>query len=248
MSNENTDRASFYPTTHWTQVFQARDLDKTCGRKALGELLTRYRNALLQHLTWKFQAHPEQAEDWLQSFVEKKVLEYRLMEHADKARGRFRTFLLNALDRFVCDEIKKDQAQKRKPAEGFAPLEEAENKPAPTTSAGGRDPSDIAWAREVVRHAAGQTKNWYESQGTPATWQAFYLGRLQPILEGRERPSDQQIGQQCGMPPEKVSNVLVNAARKFRTELRVVVAEYATEEGEIDEEFQCLIEIMRKAG
>jgi hypothetical protein len=247
MSNEQIDRASYYPTTHWTQILQARDLDRTCGRTALGALLSRYRGALLQHLAWKFQAAPDRAEDWLQSFVEKKVLEYRLMEHAEKARGRFRTFLLNALDHFVWDEIKKDQAQKRQPAAGFAPLEEAEIRSARTTTAGGPDPGDIAWARTVVERAVSETRKWYESQGTPGTWQAFYLGRIQPMLGGTERPSDQQIGQECGITSDKVSNTLLNATRKFRTELRAVVAEYVAEEGEIEEEFRSLIEILRKA-
>ena len=248
MTNENAERAGYYPTTHWTQIFQARDLDQTCGRNALGDLLTRYRSALLQHLSWKFQAAPEQAEDWLQSFLEKKVLEYRLMEHADKARGRFRTFLLNALDHFAWDELEKQQAQKRKPAEGFGLMEEAENKPVPTASASGADPGDITWARDVLARAIGQTRKWYEAQGTPGTWEVFYLGRIRPMIEGGERPTDQQIGQQCGLPAEKVSNTITNAMRKFRTELRGVVAEYAADEAEIEEEIRGLIEILRRAG
>ena len=247
MSDEQIDRAGFYPTTHWTQIFQARDLEKTCGRNALGALLSRYRSALLQHLAWKFRTTPDRAEDWLQSFVEKKVLEYRLMEHAEKARGRFRTFLLNALDHFVWDEFKKDHAQKRQPAQGFAPLEEAHDQAASTTSTEKVDPGDVAWARAVVEQAVSETRKWYESQGTPGTWQAFYLGRIQPMLGVGERPSDQQIGEQCGIAADKVSNVLLNATRKFRTELRAVVGEYAADESEIEEEFRCLIEILRKA-
>jgi hypothetical protein len=67
------------------------------------------------------------------------------------------------------------------------------------------------------------------------------------MLGTGERPSDLQIGLQCGIPPDKVSNILLNATRKFRTELRAVVAEYAAEESEIEEEFHSLIEILRKA-
>ena len=59
-------------------------------------MLACYRNALQQHLASEFQVRPEQAEEWLQSVVERKVLEYQLMQHADRDRGRFRTFLLNA--------------------------------------------------------------------------------------------------------------------------------------------------------
>jgi hypothetical protein len=34
MTGENSERASFYPATHCTQIFQARDLDKPFGRNA----------------------------------------------------------------------------------------------------------------------------------------------------------------------------------------------------------------------
>ena len=37
------------------------------------------------------------SEDWLHAFVEKKVLEQHILKTAQKERGRFRTFLLNAL-------------------------------------------------------------------------------------------------------------------------------------------------------
>jgi RNA polymerase sigma-70 factor (ECF subfamily) len=228
-------------------VFRARDLDRTLGRHALGEVLTRYRGPLLRHLEWKFQASPEQAEDWLQSFIAHKVLEYGLLQHADQALGRFRTFLLGALDRFVWDEVAKARAQKRAPAEGFAALEAAEAIPAPTTTGGVPDPGDVAWAREVVARAVEQTRRWYESAGNQQTWEVFRLGRIRPLLEGRERPSDAAIGAQCGLASEKVSNVLNNAARKFRTELQAVVREYASHETEVEAELRGLLEILRKA-
>ena len=247
MTNQESERAGSYPATHWTLIFQAKDLDKTLGRTALGELLTRYRGPLLRHLEWKFHASPEQAEDWLQSFIERKVLEYGLLQHADQARGRFRTFLLGALDRFVWDEIEKAQAQKRAPREGFAPLEAAEGVSAATTSGGVPDPGDVAWAREVVARAIDQTRRWYEAAGTLQTWEVFHLGRIRPTLEGTQRPSDQQIGAQCGLPADKVSNTVNNAARKFRTELRGVVAEYASDDAEIEAELHGLIDTLRKA-
>jgi RNA polymerase sigma-70 factor (ECF subfamily) len=248
MIGENAEHRSFYPATHWTQIFQARDLDKTSGRNALGQIVTGYRSALIQHLKWKFQASPEQTEDWLQGFLEKKVLECRLMQHADKARGRFRNFLLNALDHFVLDEIERDNAQKRRPAKGFVPLEtKMDNMPA-AAATGECDPGDVAWARDVLTEAVTRTRSWYEHEGNPRTWQAFFLGRVQPMLEGSQRPSDQEIGRHCELPPEKVSDIMNNAARKLRTELRTIVAEYAGDHAEIEEELRNLVQILRKAG
>jgi hypothetical protein len=247
MTGPTSEDEGLYPDTHWTQVFQARDLERTCGRNALGQLLDRYRHALLRHLQWKFQSSPEQAEDWLHSFVEKRVLEQQLMRHADRERGRFRGFLLSALDRFVWDEMKHAQAQKRRPAQGFVALDGTLEAVIPTTAIG-PDPGDVEWARSVLERAIHQTRQWYNSQGSPATWQVFNLARVQPTLAGGDRPSDREIGRQCGLPTEKISNTVNNAARKFRTELRAIVAEYATDETEIEAELRGLIELLRRAG
>ena len=182
----------------------------------------------------------------MQSFIEHKVLEYGLLQFADQARGRFRTFLLSALDRFVWDEVAKAQAKKRAPLEGFASLEAAEGVANPTTMGAIPDPGDVAWALEVVTRAVDQTQRWYESLGNHQTWEVFRLGRIRPLL-GSERPSDALIGAQCGLAAEKVSNVLNNAARKFRTELQAVVREYASHEAEVEAELRGFLEILRKA-
>lgn len=248
MSEAAEQPAGAYPATHWTLIYQARDLDQTAGRNALGDLLACYRGALLRHLTWKFQATREQAEDWLHGFVERKILEYQLMRHADQARGRFRTFLLSALDRFVWDEMDKARAQKRRPEQGFVPIEEGFDTPADTAAgAAPHDPGDVEWARGVVLRAVRQTQRWYEAQDSLKTWEAFYLARIQPMLEGAERPSDQHIGERCGLPAAQVSNTINNGARKFRTELRAIIREYTAAEAEADEELRALVEILRRA-
>jgi len=246
MSTEaSSPSGGFYPATHWTQIYQARELEKTAGRNALGELLTRYRKALLHHLIWKFQTSPEQAEDWLHSFVEKKFLEYQLVQLADKARGRFRGFILSALDRFVADDIEKQNAKKRKPDQGFASLEEAACA-LDSAEHQATDPGDIEWARSVVVRALSRTQAWYESQGDRRTWAAFDLGRIQPLLKGADRPSNARLAADCGLDAEQVSNVINNASRKFRTELRSIVREYARDESEVEQELHCLIEFLRQ--
>ena len=73
-----------------------------------------------------------------------------------------------------------------------------------------------------------------------------HVRRLESVAEC-QRLSDQEIGLRCDLPPDKVSNVINNAARKFRTELRGVIAEYAAGQGEIEEELRDLIQILRNS-
>jgi RNA polymerase sigma factor (sigma-70 family) len=60
----------------------------------------------------------ETAKDVVQDFIAS-LIERRAIEKADPARGRFRTFLLAALDNFLTDRKRKEQRQKRG---GGAPL------------------------------------------------------------------------------------------------------------------------------
>jgi RNA polymerase sigma factor (sigma-70 family) len=60
----------------------------------------------------------ETAKDVVQDFIAS-LIERRAIEKADPARGRFRTFLLAALDNFLTDRKRKESRQKRG---GGAPL------------------------------------------------------------------------------------------------------------------------------
>ena len=119
------------PSTHWSEIASASHTRQQKGREALDRLLTRYQAALLAHISFKFRATQDAAQDLLQSFVAEKILENELLERANPARGRFRTFLLNALDRFVISQQRKERAQKRAPEAGFVPLDHLQSKDEP---------------------------------------------------------------------------------------------------------------------
>src|ERR1044072_1839210 len=103
------------PSTHWSAITAASQTRQEKGREALDRLLTRYQPALLAHLGFKFRATEDAARDLLQSFVAEKILEKELLAQAKPTRGRFRTFLLNALDNCVVSQRRREQAQKRSP-------------------------------------------------------------------------------------------------------------------------------------
>src|SRR5205814_9587073 len=111
------------PSTHWSEIASASRTRQRKGREALDRLLTRYQAALLAHISFKFRAPQDAAQDLLQSFVAEKILENELLARANPGRGRFRTFLLNALDRVVISQQRKERAQKRAPEGGFVPRE-----------------------------------------------------------------------------------------------------------------------------
>jgi DNA-directed RNA polymerase specialized sigma24 family protein len=106
-----------FPVTEWSLIARTADPDADTRRRALTELLDRYVPAVKFYLTLAKRIDPDRADDLLQGFLASKVLDEHLIEHADRERGKFRTFLLTALDRFIINQHRFDAAQKRSPVQ-----------------------------------------------------------------------------------------------------------------------------------
>ena len=94
-------------TTHWSRVVSA----SAGSREAMEELCTAYWPPLYWHLR-RLGYDATGAEDLTQAFFTR-LLDKGLLDFANRRRGRFRTFLLTALKRFVVNEWKHKEAAKR---------------------------------------------------------------------------------------------------------------------------------------
>jgi RNA polymerase sigma-70 factor (ECF subfamily) len=140
-----------FPATEWSLVDRARRKDGSGFREALSMLLRRYLPALRAHLIVEKRFPLQSAEDLLQGFVTDKIIEQNLFEHAEKSRGKFRSFLLATLNHYIISQHRADSAAKRSPKEGLTELDERARLMSP-----GHDPSaqfNVAWARQFIREA-----------------------------------------------------------------------------------------------
>ena len=113
MSAARYGEAERFPSTRWSLVARAGQVDPEAKREALGQLLTRYLPALQAHLVHRKGLSEEEADDLVQEFVTSKILEKDLIARADQQLGKLRTFLLTALDRFVKNKLRDRRAKKR---------------------------------------------------------------------------------------------------------------------------------------
>ncbi len=224
-----------FPSTHWTSVGMA-GADAAGARDALGRLLQRYMPALKTHLVLQMHVPAEQADDLLHGFVSEKVLEQGIIARADKERGRFRSFLRRALENHVISNFRRAGAQKRTPARAdVLALDEATEPEAP----GGDLPDayDVAWARELLAEAVRRMQAECRQTGRADIWGVFECRLLSPSLEGTEPLPYAELVERFGLlSPVQAANVLVTAKRMFARHLRSVVAEYAEEEADVEEE------------
>jgi RNA polymerase sigma-70 factor (ECF subfamily) len=145
--SDNEVQARWFQTTHWSLVARAAAATSDEQRKALGQLVERYSPSLRAHLMARKGLSPQDAEELLQSFLAAKIVEQALVAQAAPERGRFRTFVLTALDQFVVSHFRQQRAAKR-----FASVTVGadEDLDAPAPAAAPDAQFDVEWARNVL--------------------------------------------------------------------------------------------------
>jgi RNA polymerase sigma-70 factor (ECF subfamily) len=237
------------PSTHWSEIASASHDRQQKGREALNRLLTRYQAALLAHLSFKFHATEDAAQDLLQSFVADKILEKELLTQANPARGRFRTFLLNALDRFVISQQRKERAQKRAPEAGFVTLDHLQTKDEPQHVDHPDDRTEAVWAQEAIAAALLSMRRECETSNHMDVWGVFEGRLLSAVLEDSPETVYEELIQRFGFKsPSHAFNALNTAKRMFKRHLQSVIAEYAHGDREVEKELSELKERLLRAG
>jgi RNA polymerase sigma-70 factor (ECF subfamily) len=108
-------------TTHWSLIERARSKEEG-NRKLIGLLLKKYWKPVYCYLRRKGYDN-EQAKDLTQGFFHEVVLGRGLIQKADQSKGRFRPYILLALNRYLINIREEETAQKRIPKDKLVPLD-----------------------------------------------------------------------------------------------------------------------------
>ena len=153
----------YFPTTHWSLLARATVDGETEARAALGELCRRYWLPLNQFI--RSRGYPEaEAADLTQEFLVH-LLEHSALRKPDPHRGRFRSFLLGALTKFLSHERDRRLSLKRggqSPHVSMDTLGEGVSGPPPESEVASFDRS---WALTIVRAAMARVEREYEQGG-----------------------------------------------------------------------------------
>jgi RNA polymerase sigma-70 factor (ECF subfamily) len=147
---------SLFPTTQWTNIFDARAGAAAPAeqRQALERLIAIYWKPI--HFLIRRRGHdPEAAKDLTQGFFAT-FLERDFLRYVDRARGKFRIFLRVALDHYLADERDRAQAHKRggQSLQVHLDFAEAEQELAAEPAANDPDRAFVRqWATAVIKRA-----------------------------------------------------------------------------------------------
>lgn len=235
-------RESFL-TTHWSLIEEVKG-DEDRDRALIGLLLERYWKPVYCYLRRK-RYDNEQAKDLTQGFFHEVVLNRHLIRRADPCKGRFRTFLLHALNQYVVDQQRKETAQKRIPRDKQVRLDICDLSVGDETM-GELDAGqgfNYAWKAELLNHVLSEVEEGYVKRGMEAHWCVFRDRLLKPILEDRDAPSLKAICRQHAIKDEvTASNMLKTVKRLFRSTLRKHVRQTVACGEIVEEELQEIFE------
>ncbi|MDA0282024.1 MAG: ECF-type sigma factor [Planctomycetota bacterium] len=182
-----------FHTTHWTQVIAARGQSPE-AKEALRSLCETYYlpvEVFVQRYIAAFRTNSkDEARDLTHEFLAK-LLEGHSLDHADRTRGRFRSYLLGAVKHFLADHRARDQTLKRgggQPTQSLSVWPDSSNRNAAESSIDVADPDgfppdayfDRQWALAIVQQAISTLRAEAESDGVLAKFEVLQRWLVTP--------------------------------------------------------------------
>ena len=234
------DGFQLFPTTHWSLVIRAGQDTSKVQRDALGQLLQRYLGAFRTFLIARHRLPRDQAEDLVQGFILSRLVEKNMIGKADADRGKFRNFLMTALERYVVDQFREANALKRQVNRNVIDVQEHQNH----LAGDAENPAaafDVSWATEVIRQTIDRMRESTE-KSRPDLWGIFSDRVIGPAFDNTTPSAYADLIQRLGFKDEgQAASALQTAKRIFTRILRGVVSEYAMTAREVDEEVGALL-------
>jgi len=231
-------------TTQWSLidgVNRGEDRD----RMLISSLLRRYWKPVYCFLRYK--GYPnEEAKDLTQAFFHEVVLNRSLVSRANPAQGRFRSFLLHALEQFLIDCLRKESAKKRIPKAKLVSFEFTDHLDIPQTVSQSSPEAcfNYTWKSFILDQTLEMVKAACLEQGLLIHWNIFEERVLKPIFQHEGASSMKEICQRYGIASESIaSNMLVTVKRRFRAVLRRTLRDTVRSEDEVDGELREMLSL-----
>ena len=232
-----------FKTTAWTAVLSAKDPDDTDFRASLEHLVETYWKPAYLFVRSRGHSH-EAAKDLTQEFFAL-FLEKNFLRSVDREKGRFRTFLLTALTRFLLNVHARDKALKRggglKPIRSLEALKDEEIGTG-YEPAEGETPEEAFnrhWARALLARVFARLKEVCEREGKPVYHEVLARQFFGTTPDGR-RLAYRELAAQLGLSEVDVTNYLHRAKRIYRDLLREEIRSYVADDSQVEEEIRDL--------
>ena len=227
-------------TTHWSLVDDINTGEADRNRALIELLLIRYWKPVYCYLRRKGYDN-DAAKDLTQGFFHEIVLGRNLIQQADQTKGRFRSFLLMALNRYLINTQEEQSAQKRTPRGKLVSFDFASmaDSPQVMTTLTPEDTFTYVWVSALMEQVLKNVEAGCKADDKAVHWEVFRERVLLPVMKGGEAPCMEDICRKYGIQdPIKASNMVVTVKRRFRTALAKRLRDSVMSDEEAEAELQ----------
>jgi RNA polymerase sigma factor (sigma-70 family) len=243
-TSEAEARGPAFVTTHWSVVLAAGCNDTTKAQAALGKLCRTYWYPIY-HFIRRQGRSVHDAQDLTQEFFAR-LLEGHWVAHADQSRGRFRSFLLLVLKRFLVNQWHRANRLKRAGDRHCLPLplDTAEmryiQEPADTSTP--EQAFEKQWALALLETILGQLRSEYEQDGKGRLFET-----LKPCLMGdRQSQPYAALAVTLQVSEGAVKTAVHRLRKRYQDRLKAEIADTVASPQDVDDELRHLFHVLSR--
>jgi RNA polymerase sigma-70 factor (ECF subfamily) len=223
-----------FTTTHWSVVLKARDGVSPQAVQALERLCRTYWFPLYAHV--RRQGHrAHDAQDLVQGFFAR-LLRGNFLENVGPRKGKFRSFLLAALNHFLSDEWDKVRAEKRGGGQTFISLDELHAEDLylaePDSGASAERIFDQRWALTLLAHAFARLREESAAADKTREFDQLKIFLSTPTNDG----GYEAVAAELEMPVATVGVKVHRLRQRYGELIRAEIAHTVASPADIEEE------------
>jgi DNA-directed RNA polymerase specialized sigma24 family protein len=226
---------SHFATTHWSLVLAARDRAEPGAGDALASLCALYWYPLYAYVRRRGHG-ADDAHDLTQEFFAR-LLAKDFLAGVDRTKGKFRAFLLAAVNHFLANERDRTRAKKRGGGRPVLSLDAADAEGRYRAEpAGGLTPEQLferRWALALLGEVMARLRADYEAKG-----KGRLFDRLRGFLVGEKGAGYRGAVDELGLSEGAVKVAVHRLRRRYRELLREEIGRTVATPDEIEEEIR----------
>jgi RNA polymerase sigma factor (sigma-70 family) len=233
-----TGDQAWFDATHWSVVVSAGDPSSPGAQAALSRLCQAYWYPLYVYVRRQGQS-AENAQDLVQGFFAQ-AIEKNYVASAEREKGRFRSFLLIALKRYMANEWNHAHRQRRGGGYEIVSLDEQNTELRYRAEAVDESSPEKAyerqWALTLLQQVLDRLGLEFFAPG-----KAEVFKELKVFLSGEKGGSYAEIGARLGMTESAVKVAVHRLRQRYRELLRLEIANTVSRPEAIEDELRHLI-------
>jgi len=211
------------------------------GQSALSELCRLYWYPLYVFVRRRgYPAHD--AQDLTQSFFER-LLDKRYLSGVDRTKGKFRSFLLAALEHFLANDWRRNQAQKRGGGVSFISLDDDSIEEQYLQLAGGTLPESIferQWAATLLEQVLLQLRAEFAASNKEALFEALKI-----FLTGEKQTTAYaELAARFGTTEAALKMAVSRMRHRYGEILREEIAKTVSSPDQVEDELRALFAVL----